>query len=187
MCAHTCKHTHIRTHTAQTTKHKTCCTHSHNPDLETTCTATFKRHADRFFCRFPDTTHKTAQEKQHKEETPKPKMAEKNYGRKTPGYKREAKWKENETDKKVSEQLPPPPPPPPAPSGNLIIIIIIIAFQGAIRDYLQSPHSAAKCLQHVRSSGPGAVVCKSHATHRALITCNMLCYVPLGTKGQLSY
>ena len=53
------------------------------------------------------------------------------------------------------------------------IIIIIIALKGAIRDLLQSPHSAANRLQHVRSSDPGAIVCKSHATHRALITCNM--------------
>ena len=30
-------------------------------------------------------------------------------------------------------------------------------------------------LQHVRSSGPGAIVCKSRATHRALITCK--CHV----------
>ena len=50
-------------------------------------------------------------------------------------------------------------------------IIIIIAFKGAIPDFLQSPHSAANCLQHVRLSGPGAIVCKSRATHRALITC----------------
>ena len=69
----------------------------------------------------------------------------------------------------------------------IIIIIIIIAFKGAIQDFIQSPHSAANCLQHARSSGPGAIVCKSRATHRALITCNMSCYVPLGTKGQLSY
>ena len=48
---------------------------------------------------------------------------------------------------------------------------MIIAFKGAIRDFLQSPHSAANCLQHVRSSGPGVTVCKSRATHRALITC----------------
>ena len=68
-----------------------------------------------------------------------------------------------------------------------LIIIIIIAFKGAIRDLLQSPHSAANCLQHARSSGPGVIVCKSRAPHRALITCNMSCYVPLGTKGQLSY
>ena len=56
-----------------------------------------------------------------------------------------------------------------------LIIIIIIAFKGAIRDFLQSPHSATNCLQHVRSSGPGAIVCKSHATHRVLITCK--CHV----------
>ena len=69
----------------------------------------------------------------------------------------------------------------------IIIIIMIIAFQGTIRDWLQSPHCASNRLQHVRSSGPGAIVCKSRATHRALITCNMSCYVPRGTKGQLSY
>ena len=69
----------------------------------------------------------------------------------------------------------------------IIIIIIIIAFTGAVPDVLQSPHCAANCLQHVRSSGPGAILCKSRATHRALITCNMSCDVPRGTKGQLSY
>ena len=40
------------------------------------------------------------------------------------------------------------------------IIIIIVAFKRAIRDFLQSPHSAANCLQHVHSSGPGATMCK---------------------------
>ena len=39
--------------------------------------------------------------------------------------------------------------------------------------FLQSPHCAANCLQQVRSSGPGAIVSKSRATHRALITCNL--------------
>ena len=58
---------------------------------------------------------------------------------------------------------------------TIIIIIIIIAFKGAIRDFLHSPHSAANCLQHLRSSGPGAIVCKSHATHPALFTCK--CHV----------
>ena len=64
-------------------------------------------------------------------------------------------------------------------SNTLIIIIIIIAFKGGIRDFLQSPHSAANCLQHVRSSGPGAIMCKSCATHRALITfkCHVTCHV----------
>ena len=29
---------------------------------------------------------------------------------------------------------------------------------------LQSPHCAAKCLQNVRSSGPGAIVCKGNTS-----------------------
>ena len=41
--------------------------------------------------------------------------------------------------------------------------------------FLKSPHCAAKCLQHVRSSGPDAIECKSRATHRALITYNVRC------------
>ena len=57
----------------------------------------------------------------------------------------------------------------------IIIIIMIIAFKGAIQDFLQSPHSATNNLQHARSSGPGAIMCKSRATHRALITCK--CHV----------
>ena len=61
----------------------------------------------------------------------------------------------------------------------IIIIIIIIALKGAILDFFFFYNQ----LQHVRSSGPGAMVCKSRAAHRALITCNMSCYVPLGTKG----
>ena len=47
-------------------------------------------------------------------------------------------------------------------------MIIITALKSAIRDFWQSPHCAANYLQHVRSSGPGAVVCKSRTTHRAL-------------------
>ena len=43
------------------------------------------------------------------------------------------------------------------------IIIIIIAFKGAIRGFLQSPHSAANCLQHVRSSV--AQSCAKHVQH----------------------
>ena len=54
------------------------------------------------------------------------------------------------------------------------IIKIIIALKGAIPDFLQSPHCATNRLQHVRSSDPGAIVCKSRATtRRTLITCNM--------------
>ena len=59
---------------------------------------------------------------------------------------------------------------------------IIIAFKGALRDFVQSPHCVANRLQHVRSSGSGATEYKS----RAFIRCNMSCYVQRGTKGQLS-
>ena len=69
----------------------------------------------------------------------------------------------------------------------IIIIIIVIEFNSTMRDFLQIPHCAANRLQHERSSGPGAIVWKSRATQRTLITCNMPCYVPRGTKGQLSY
>ena len=47
----------------------------------------------------------------------------------------------------------------------IIMIIIIVLFKGAILDFLQSPHSAANCLELVRSSGHGAILCKSRATH----------------------
>ena len=53
--------------------------------------------------------------------------------------------------------------------------MIIITFKGAVWDLFQSPHCAVSHLQHVRSSGLGAVVYKSCATHRALITCNISC------------
>ena len=57
----------------------------------------------------------------------------------------------------------------------LLLIIIIIALKGAIRDFLQSHHCAANCLQHVCSRG--AIVCKSRAT----------CSVPLITMRQPNY
>ena len=65
----------------------------------------------------------------------------------------------------------------------IIIIIIIIALKGAIRHFffLQTPHCAAIFLQHVRSSGQGAIVCKSRVTHRTLITCS-ISYMPRVTK-----
>ena len=40
---------------------------------------------------------------------------------------------------------------------------------------LQSFHSVTSGLQHVRSSGQGSIVCKSRATQRPLIACNMPC------------
>ena len=41
----------------------------------------------------------------------------------------------------------------------------------------QSPHCAAHCLQHLRSSGQDTIVSKSYATHRALITCDISCAI----------
>ena len=42
-----------------------------------------------------------------------------------------------------------------------------------LRFFPQSPHCVAKCLQHLRSSGQGTMVCKPRATRQALITCSM--------------
>ena len=64
----------------------------------------------------------------------------------------------------------------------IIIMIIAIAWEGAIQDCFYNLLTAANHLQHVHSSGPGAVVCKSRATHQTLIMCNMSCYVLHGTK-----
>ena len=44
-----------------------------------------------------------------------------------------------------------------------------------IKIFLQSPHCALKCLQHVRSSGPGAIECEFRSAYRALVTWNMSC------------
>ena len=55
------------------------------------------------------------------------------------------------------------------------LLVTIIALKGAIRDFGRSPHCTANCLQRVRSRVPGATVCKSRATHRELVTCNLQC------------
>ena len=44
-------------------------------------------------------------------------------------------------------------------------------IKGAFWDFVQSPHHAMNCLQCIHSSGQGTVLCKSHATRQALITC----------------
>ena len=49
-------------------------------------------------------------------------------------------------------------------STTLIIMMMIIIVATTVK--------GAVCDPSVRSSGLGATVCKSHATHRALITCN---------------
>ena len=57
----------------------------------------------------------------------------------------------------------------------VVEVVIVIALEGAIRDFLKSPHCATNCLQHVHSSGPGAIVCELRATHRTIIKCNLQC------------
>ena len=57
----------------------------------------------------------------------------------------------------------------------IMIIILTMTLTGIIGDFVQSPHCAANCLQHVHSSVQGAVVYKSCATHWALIACSMPC------------
>ena len=81
--------------------------------------------------------------------------------------------------------------------NNTIVTIVLKAWF----EIFTISSYAMNCLQHVRSSGPGATVCKSRATHRALITCNLQCATwykgtaqllvqrdssAVGTKGQLS-
>ena len=64
------------------------------------------------------------------------------------------------------------------------IIIMIIALKGAT-PYFFNLLTAPQSLQHLRSSGLGAIVCKSHATHQAPITCHMS--RATWYKGQLGY
>ena len=41
--------------------------------------------------------------------------------------------------------------------------------------FLTMSSCTSNCLQHIRSSGQGAIMHKSCATHQVLITCNMSC------------
>ena len=52
-------------------------------------------------------------------------------------------------------------------------IIINDCIERRNSSFLQFPHCAANCLQHVHSNGQGTVVYKSCARHRTFITCNM--------------
>ena len=66
--------------------------------------------------------------------------------------------------------------------------MIMIAFKGAIWDFIQYPHSAANCLQHVRPVQVArAQPCANHVQHIERLSRASSCYVSLGTKGQLSY
>ena len=74
----------------------------------------------------------------------------------------------------------------------MIIIIVIISIIYIISkaqfeifyNLLTAPRTVYNTYAQVARA---QIVCKSRATHRALITCNISYYVPLGTKGQLSY
>ena len=44
-----------------------------------------------------------------------------------------------------------------------------------IRDFFTISSHFSNCLQHIRSSGQGTIVCKSCATHQTLSMCNMSC------------
>ena len=46
--------------------------------------------------------------------------------------------------------------------------------------------TAPRTVSNTHSGCPDSIVCKSRATHRAPITCNISCYMPRGRKGQLS-
>ena len=57
---------------------------------------------------------------------------------------------------------------------TIIIIVIIIVLKGAIWDLYKS-HWATSCLQHVRSSGQGAIVCNTSGTyHVQHVMCHMV-------------
>ena len=47
------------------------------------------------------------------------------------------------------------------------------SIERRISRFLQSPHCAWSCLQHVSSRDQGAIKCKSLAAHQTLITCNI--------------
>ena len=65
---------------------------------------------------------------------------------------------------------------------TIIIIIIIIAFKGTISDFLKQLFAissrVANCLQHVRSSGQGTIVFKSHPnTSGAFLMQHVVCHI----------
>ena len=55
------------------------------------------------------------------------------------------------------------------------LIMITIALKGAIRDFslLQSPHCAANCLQHVRSSGV-LITCNTSNAYHVHVACHVV-------------
>ena len=53
----------------------------------------------------------------------------------------------------------------------------ILELKGTNRIFLQFPHCAVNCLHHVRSSGRGAIVCKSRATQTAHHVQHVVCHL----------
>ena len=74
-----------------------------------------------------------------------------------------------------------------SPCAHFLITIIIIAFKGAVRDFFTISSQRRELSPTRTLKWPGR--------NRVQITCNtssayhvqVSCYVPLGTKGQLSY
>ena len=73
-----------------------------------------------------------------------------------------------------------------ASGHNITICIVIFNNNNNNNDYnnhiernnfgfVQSPHSAVNRFLHVRSSGQGAIMCKSRPTHQVIITYGMSC------------
>ena len=58
---------------------------------------------------------------------------------------------------------------------GFFVLFCFVLFCLFLGFFLQSLHCATNCLQHVRSSGQGAIMCESHATHRAIISFNTSC------------
>ena len=65
-------------------------------------------------------------------------------------------------------------------SCRIIIIVVMIAVmkvKGAIGDPSQSVHCSASCLQHVRSSDQGVMMCTSHANTSGACHVQHVCYI----------
>ena len=62
--------------------------------------------------------------------------------------------------------------------GEVMMMMMTAFWKAYFEIFLQSPHCVANCLQHPSSSGQGAVVCKLHSTHQALLKCkHVVCHV----------
>ena len=60
-----------------------------------------------------------------------------------------------------------------------VVIVIIIAFKDAIQDFLQSPHSATNCLQHVCTlkwlgRSHVQIMCNTSSAYHVQVSC----YIP---------